>query len=375
MAFFIKDIINELEISVPLDLRERWDNSGYQIKLENEPLNGVLISLDLTSTAVSMAVKKNCNLILIHHPFFFYPVSSLDINSVDSKIISDLLTNRICVYAMHTNFDSSFNSMSRYIAEKAGLSDIATLKPGKKRLYKLSVFVPKGYVSTVRETLFAFANPKIGNYENCSFETKGRGSFKPLLGAKPFIGKKEKTSFVEESKLELIVDENRLGKAVEEMKKVHPYEEVAFDVYPLANCGKNNLEGIGVVGKFKSPVKLKELLGRLNKLIKPAYINYVGDAGRLLKRAAIISGSGFSLINEVIRQKIDILISSECSYDKALKAKKNNLCLIDLPHFDTEKYFISIVKGILRDKFSIKIKIVENNIDINPIINFKGEKA
>jgi dinuclear metal center YbgI/SA1388 family protein len=373
MSFFIKDIVNGLENAVPLNLQENWDNSGYQLKLDNEPVTGVLTSLDLTPAAVSLAIKRKCNLIIIHHPFFFSPVKSISINSQDSQIIFNLIKNRICVYAMHTNFDSSYYSMSKFIAEKIGLISLSPLKPHKKTYYKLSVFIPKGYVAAVRQVLFDTANPQIGNYENCSFETKGKGSFKPLTGANPFIGEKETISFADESKLELIVSEDRLPSTIEEMKKVHPYEEVAYDVYPLFNYGGKDLEGIGIIGNFNHSIKFKDLLKKLNKLIKPAYINYCGNMEKPIKKAAIVSGSGFSFIDETIKQNSDVLISSECSHDKALKAIKNGLCLIDMPHFDTEKYFISLVKQIIENKFDIKI--IENDFDVNPIFNFKEEES
>ncbi|MCL4546600.1 MAG: Nif3-like dinuclear metal center hexameric protein, partial [Deltaproteobacteria bacterium] len=357
-----------------LSLQEKWDNSGYQLKLADEPVNGVLISLELTPEAVLLAVKSKCNLIITHHPFFFHPIKSIDINSSDATIINTLLNNKICVYSMHTNFDSSIYSMSRFIAQKINLKSLVSINPFKKKLYKLSVFVPKGYIPIVREALFKYADPVIGNYENCSFETKGRGSFKPVGEADPFIGEPEKTSFVDESKLEVIIEENKLGKTIEEIKKVHPYEEVAYDIYPLFDYGSLDIAGLGVIGEFigkEKNITLQNVIIKLKNAINADYINYTGKLKRIIKKAAIISGSGFSYINEVIDKGADVFISSECSYHNAIKAYNNNLCLIDIPHFDSEKSFNLILKEILGRYFDIKI--ITNNIDFNPILNFKGD--
>ncbi len=378
MTFLIKEIIEKLENLVPLGLQEKWDNSGYQLKLADEPAAGVLISLELSPEAVSLAVNNKCNLLITHHPFFFNPIKSplysIDINSTDAAIVKTLLNNKICVYSMHTNFDSSLYSMSRFIAQKINLTSLFSIYPAKKKLYKLSVFVPKGYIYDVRKALFKYANPVIGNYEDCSFETKGKGSFKPISGANPFIGESDKTSFVDESKIEVIIAENNLDKTIEEMKKVHPYEEVAYDVYPLAGYGGDNTAGLGVIGKFnenETGVTLQNLIIKVKNITNSNYINYTGDLKKIIKKVAIISGSGFSYINEIINKGADAFISSECSYHEAIKAYNNNLCLIDIPHFDSEKSFNAILKEILERYF--EIKILTNNIDFNPILNFKGD--
>jgi dinuclear metal center YbgI/SA1388 family protein len=374
MTFLIKEIIEKLENLVPLSLQEKWDNSGYQLKLADEPVAGVLISLELSSEAVSLAVNNKCNLLITHHPFFFNPIKFIDINSTDAAIINTLLNNKICVYSMHTNFDSSAYSMSRFIAQKINLTSLFPVYPAKRKLYKLSVFVPKGYIYDVRQALFKYANPVIGNYEDCSFETKGKGSFKPVSGANPFTGKADKTSFVDESKIEVIIAENNLDKTIEEMKKVHPYEEVAYDVYPLVGYGGDNVAGSGVIGKFDENEKestLQNLIVKVKNVTNSDYINYTGNLKKNIRKVAIISGSGFSYINKVINKGADVLISSECSYHDAIKANNNNLCLIDIPHFDSEKSFNVILKEILERYF--EIKILTNNIDFNPILNFKGD--
>ncbi len=370
MSLFIKDAVSQLENLIPISLQEEWDNSGYQIKLANAPLSGIVTSLDLTDKSVDLAINKGYNFILIHHPLFFHPLSSIDLDSNIGNLLELLIKNKICVYAMHTNFDSSSYSMSRYILNKLETKETLPLIPSKRKLYKLSVFIPKGYVSVVRDILFKYGNPIIGNYENCSFETKGKGSFKPLESANPFIGKSGETTFTNESKLELLIEEKFIKKAIEEMKKIHPYEEVAFDLYPLDDFGGNKTEGMGAVGNLENKITLGNLLDKIQGLFSPIFINYCGNLNKKIKNIAVISGNGFSYMDNALKSGCDVLISSELTHSKALKANKSGICLVEMSHFDTEKYFTSITKDILSKKFDVTV--IENTHENNPFFKYKG---
>ncbi len=373
MSLLIKDVVGKLENLIPLDLQEEWDNSGYQIKFSSTPVAGIITSLDLSKKSIDLALKTNFNLILIHHPLFFHPLRSLDFNSAAGKFIEILIKNKICVYAMHTNFDSSGYSMSRYILHKLDTKEISPLIPGKRNLYKLSVFIPKGYVKTVRNALFKYGNPKIGNYENCSFESKGKGSFKPLDDSNPFIGGAGKTSFVDESKVELLVEERFIGQAVEEMKKVHPYEEAAFDIYPLYDFGGAKEEGIGATGNFDGAIRLDNLLEKIQNTFSPIFINYCGRLNKKIKKIAVVSGSGFSFMKNAIKSGCDLLISSELKHSDAIKAGSSGICLIEMSHFDTEKYFAAITKGIIEKEFNLNIAVAENTGESNPFQKYKDK--
>ncbi|MHB1661937.1 MAG: Nif3-like dinuclear metal center hexameric protein [bacterium] len=371
MSLFIKDVVDKLENLIPLNLQEEWDNSGYQIKLAKAALSGAVISLDLTDKCVDLAVSRAFNFILTHHPLFFHPLHSIDLDSEDGELFNIIVKNKICVYSMHTNFDSSMYSMSRFIINKLKIKKILPLIPNRRKLYKLSVFIPKGYVKIVRDVLFKYGNPKIGNYENCSFETKGKGSFKPLEGSNPFIGESLKTTFTDESKLELLIEERFIEKAIDEMKKVHPYEEAAFDLYPLyGDIAGSNGNGMGAVGDFENAVPLNSLLDKIQELFSPISINYCGNLNKKIKRVAAVSGSGFSFLDEAIKSGSDVLISSELSHSKAIKANKKGICLIELSHFDTEKHFTSITKDILLNEFNIPV--IENTGENNPFFKYKG---
>lgn len=98
---------------------------------------------------------------------------------------------------------------------------------------KLVVFVPETHTDIVREVIGRAGAGKIGNYEFCSFSSKGVGRFKPQEGANPHIGEVGKLEEVQEERIEIVCEREKLQDVINAIKEVHPYEEVALDVYSL----------------------------------------------------------------------------------------------------------------------------------------------
>jgi hypothetical protein len=101
--------------------------------------------------------------------------------------------------------------------------------------YKIVVFVPTSHADQVREAMGKAGAGRIGNYTYCSFTSKGIGRFKPEQGANPTIGSVGKFEEVEEERIEMVCESSLLQQVIAAIKAVHPYEEVALDVYPLEN--------------------------------------------------------------------------------------------------------------------------------------------
>jgi hypothetical protein len=102
---------------------------------------------------------------------------------------------------------------------------------------KIIVFVPLTHSDKVREEIGKAGGGIIGNYSYCSFSSKGIGRFKPNKKAKPHIGQANKLEEVEEEKIEFICPKEKAKQIIKAIKKVHPYEEVALDIYELINEG------------------------------------------------------------------------------------------------------------------------------------------
>lgn len=100
-------------------------------------------------------------------------------------------------------------------------------------MYKISFFVPESAAEIVKTAMFSAGAGKIGNYDQCSFETKGLGQFRALPGANPFIGSVGEVEKVEEMKIEMICESNCLKQVIVAMKHNHPYETPAYDIIKL----------------------------------------------------------------------------------------------------------------------------------------------
>ncbi|MDP3955135.1 MAG: hypothetical protein Q8Q15_02100 [bacterium] len=98
---------------------------------------------------------------------------------------------------------------------------------------KIVVFVPKTHTNEVRQAMGEAGAGRIGLYSHCSYSVDGVGRYKPLEGANPKIGKVGKFEEVQEERIECVCERSKAKEVIEAMRKVHPYEEVAFDIYPL----------------------------------------------------------------------------------------------------------------------------------------------
>ncbi len=100
-------------------------------------------------------------------------------------------------------------------------------------MYKLNYFVPTDAKESTKQALFDVGVGRYENYECCSFETLGEGQFKPINNADPHIGELDKIEKVKEYKVEMICKNELIHKAIEVLKEVHPYEEVAYEVFRI----------------------------------------------------------------------------------------------------------------------------------------------
>ncbi len=98
---------------------------------------------------------------------------------------------------------------------------------------KIVVFVPKSHTDIVRKAMGDAGSGKIGLYSHCSYSVDGIGRYKPLDGAHPAIGEVGKFEKVKEERIECVCERAKAKEIIAAMRKVHPYEEVAFDIYPL----------------------------------------------------------------------------------------------------------------------------------------------
>lgn len=358
----IKELIAELEKEAPLSYQESWDNSGLLVGDNSLTISSVLLTVDVTEDVVEEAINKKANLIIAHHPIIFKGLKSLTGKSYVERTVIMAIKNNIAIYVMHTNLDVFPKGVSYKMAERLSLENIKTLDITSDYLKKLIVFVPKTHEDKVREAVLNAGAGRIGNYDNCSFNSEGTGTFKALEGSKPFVGKQGEIHSEEEIKIETIFPSNLKNEIIQAMLAAHPYEEVAYDIYTLDQ--KENTIGLGKVGQLPKAMDEKEFLLLLKKQFNLQNLRHTPLRGKKIKKVAVCGGSCSFLIQKA-KQKADIFITSDVKYHEFFDAEKD-LIIADIGHFESEQYSKDIFYDIISKKFS-NFAIHFSGINTNPI--------
>jgi len=334
----VKTLLSNLDIIVPFSLQENFDNSGIQFADLYAPVVKILLSLDTTQDVLDEALENNVNLIISHHPLLFSPLKQ--ITKQKSPLLYQIVTSKINLIAMHTNYDLAEGGLNDYVANLLGIKKIAPLQRSSEKVFKFAIYVPIKHADKVRRALFNAGAGKIGNYTETSFNIAGQGTFKPMEGTNPFIGKIGEKEIVSEIKIETVVSERNLESAIQAMKIAHPYEEPAYDIYEILS--KRNY-GIGLWGKVDSVWQLEEFSRWLKDKLQAKYVRLIKSNDRKIKKVALCTGAGSSLIENVSNLDIDLYITGDITYHHALRAKELGLNILEIEHFDTEKFFVEAI--------------------------------
>jgi dinuclear metal center YbgI/SA1388 family protein len=366
------EIIKNLEEWVPKEIAWQRDNVGLQVGSADREINNILLCLELTSNVIDEAVEKNCNLIISHHPLLFHPLKKIDLQKdKNSKLLEKLIKKEINLYSEHTNLDYTKDGVSFELAKTLGLKNIGFLVPLDSNQYKLVVFVPKTHLQNVSDALFKSGCGIIGEYSNCSFKTKGEGTFKGSEKSNPSIGQKEKFESIEEYRLEVIVDSWKLSSAINAVKKEHPHEEPAFDIYPLKNQNINY--GAGAVGELEDYFSPEEFLSHVSNKLNAEGLRYAIGKSNRIKKVALCGGAGSEYIPDAIKSGADAYITADIKYHSFHDAA-GEIFLIDAGHYETEIHSLNEVERKLSGFIGsgTAVKIFKYSKSTNPIIFYNN---
>jgi len=352
----VKNILNNLDKIAPFFLQESFDNSGIQFADLDTPITKILLSLDVTQGVLNEAIEKKANLIIAHHPLLFSPLKQ--ITKQKNPLLYQVITGQINLMAMHTNYDLAEGGLNDYVANLLGIKKISPLQGSSEKVFKFAVYVPTRYADKVGQSIFKAGAGKIGKYTETSFNISGKGTFKPMEGTNPFIGKIGEKEEVEEIKIETVVAERNLESVVQVMKDAHPYEEPAYDIYEILNKPSY---GIGIFGEIDKEVEISKFSLEVKNRLQAHYIRLIKSNNRKIKRVALCTGSGGSLLEQVSRKDADLYLTGDITYHTALRAKELGLNVLDIEHFDTEKFFgealySQLVKSGIPENILIKSK-------------------
>ncbi len=362
----VKDITAFLENFAPLGLQESYDNAGLITGDVNSEIDSILVTLDVTEKVVEEAIQKNAKLIVAHHPIIFSGLKKLTGRNYIERTIIKAIKNDIAIYAAHTNFDSVYGGVNHKIAEKLGLKNCKILQPASGLLKKLVTFIPVEKANQVREAVFNAGAGNIGNYDSCGFVSEGAGSFRGNEDSNPYTGKKGEIHTEKEIRFETIFPGYLQGKIIEALLKSHPYEEVAYDIYPLENTFDKT--GMGMVGLLPNPVSETEFLKRLKNTFNTGLIKHTALKGKQVEKVAICGGSGSFLLNAAIAAGADFFVSGDFKYHQFFDAE-NKIVIADIGHFESEQFTKELFYELLTKNFPT-FAIHLSEVGTNPVFYF-----
>jgi dinuclear metal center YbgI/SA1388 family protein len=361
----VKDIAEVIENIVPLKLAQDWDNVGLLIGDPQQNVKNILLTIDVTTGVLTEAKRLKTDFILSYHPVIWDGLKKITADG-PTGVVYDLIRSKISVFSIHTALDSAIGGVNDGLAEIIGIHDAEPIgdyvdSPTGDN-YKLVVFIPIESAAKVSNAVFAAGAGKIGNYSHCGFQAKGEGSFLPLKGAKPAIGKKGKLEKVPEVRFETIVPVDKLDDCIKAMKKAHPYETPAFDCFRLYN--EQAKFGLGRIGKLQKPLRVGQIIQRIKKQTGAAAAGIVGDQKRLVRKAAVCAGSCGKIINSVIAAKADCYVTGELKHHHALAAQEAGLTCICLSHTVSERFILKKFAGQLQKHLkNVTIRISKKDTD------------
>ncbi len=361
----IHDLVGLLNALYPPALAEGWDNVGLQVGDPRAQINKVLVCLDPSEPALQYALDQGAEALLCHHPLIFKPLYHLTPNDETGRILFSAVQQGVAIIAAHTNLDRADNGLNDWLAAALGLREYRPLLEGDDPLVKLIVYVPAGYEGQVAEALFKAGAGQIGNYDSCSFRSEGIGTFRANDGCSPFMGKVGERSSVRELRLETVVPQGLLSRVVECMVRAHPYEEVAYDLVPLANRRKE--VGLGRIGCLTQTTTLADFATTVKEALQIETLRVVGNNQGLVTKVAVCGGSGASLLKEAARQGADVLVTGDVKYHEARTAASLGLALIDAGHFATERLMVGHLAKVMGQAAAARGLNIE-------FLEMKGEK-
>ncbi len=348
MTATVAQFVRILDQMAPPRLAESWDNVGLQIGNRNWPVKKIWTALDPLPDVVARACENDVDLLVTHHPLFFKPVTHIDCDSPLGGIVEMALSRRLAIFSAHTNLDSVPGGVNDVLVGRMGLQSVRVLSgPADADMCKLAVFVPSNRVKTILDTLFAMDAGRMGNYSCCTFRSEGVGTFLPGPGASPAIGKTGALTEVQESRIEILVANDDLDAVVSALKKVHPYESMAYDAYPLTV--RDHQAGLGRVGELASPLPLDAFAAKLKAALNLPVVKMVGKADMRVETVAVCSGSGASLLRAALATGAQAYVSGDLGYHTARDAQQAGIGLIDVGHFGSEHLVVDVLAALIRD--------------------------
>jgi len=362
----VQDVINHLEELSPLAYAEDFDNVGLLVGNKNNPITGVLVTLDTLEEVVEEAIEKKCNLIISFHPIIFKGLKKLTGNNYVERVVMKAVKHDIAIFSMHTALDNAWQGVNDMICNQLELKNKSILIPQKQTIKKLTTFVPKNHAAEVRKALFLADAGTIGNYNNCSFNSEGIGTYQGNENSNPTSGEKGITYEEVEIRISVTFAKHLESQILTALFKSHPYEEVAYEITTLENT--NQHIGMGMLGELVSEMSENDFLNYLKSKMNASCIRHSSFLNKPISKVAVLGGSGSFAISAAKAMGADVFVTSDLKYHDFFSAE-NNILLADIGHYESEQFTKNGLVAHLTKKIT-NFAVVLSKIDTNPVKYF-----
>lgn len=368
----IKQLIDILNHIAPTHLAESWDNVGLLVGNTSANVRKAIMCIDLTEAVLDEAITAKVDLILSYHPPIFKPLKTVTDTDTKARIVLRAIEKRIAIYSPHTALDAAEGGVNDWLCEPFGKGVRRPIEPANVttgKQYKLITFVPCESLDKVRLAMSSAGAGVIGNYEQCSFNTEGTGTFRGNDASNPTVGKAGRLEHVPEVRLEMVTPGNVLTQVIDAMRATHPYEEPAFDIIPLVTPPVTPTQGMGRVLTLDKPVSLATCVTRLKKHLGVRTLDIAkatGKTGKHIRRIGVCAGAGGSLLDPA--GDIDLFITGEMRHHDVLAAVDRGTSVLLAGHTQTERPFLPRLRDMLNKQGADSIQWQISKADAPPSV-------
>ncbi|MEN3000400.1 MAG: Nif3-like dinuclear metal center hexameric protein [Armatimonadota bacterium] len=348
MAIRVQDVLRVLEQIAPSAFALPGDPVGLQIGSPELEVERIFVALDADPRTVTKAIYHNCQLLITHHPLIYRPLSKIDFDDPVGSAVQQLCAKQMAYIAVHTNWDCASGGINDALAEQVGLEEVRPFGSGAQvPQFKVVTFVPPAHLDAVLDRMAAEGAGEIGLYRRCAFYHPGTGTYEPQPGATPYQGTVGRREHADEMRLEVLVPAHRLQAVIRAMLQTHPYEEVAYDVYPLHTP---QVYPLGRVGRLPRPMRADALRDYLAERLGNPHVRLYGKPGAIVRTLAVIGGSGSEYLREACAAHVDALLTGEVRHHHTWEAWARDLVLFEGGHRETELPGVRALAQRLREQ-------------------------
>ena len=362
----VQELLKSLEHWAPTAYAEDFDNVGLLIGNAQSKCSGVMITLDCTEAVINEAIDEKCNVIISFHPIIFSGLKKITGTNYVERVAIKAIEHKISIIALHTRLDNHPDGVSNVLCKRLKIKNSRVLIPKKDNLKKLVVYVPENYTEDILVALHKAGAGNIDNYKECSFLLEGTGRFMGIDKSNPHIGKPSEKISLKEVQINVVFESYLFNDIEKALREAHPYETIAYEVYSLINSFSE--VGMGRIGSLEKEMDLTSFLNFVKKQLNSKVIRHSPPPKKLIKKVAVLAGSGSFGIGDAKRQGADAFITADLKYHQFYQGEKS-LLLVDVGHYESEQYIKNLIFDYLTKKLP-SFAFVLSRTKTNPVNYF-----